>query len=253
MSTAALVLAAGRGERLGHAVPKAFVSLAGTPLLVRSLEAMAAVPEIDSVVPVVPPDHLRLWSELATDAEAGGRSQRLLAKLADAVSGGARRQDSVAAGLAALPASAEWVAVHDAARCLVAPEDVGRVIRRAQQCGAAILAEPARDTIKRVRDGRIRETPPREECWVAQTPQVFRVELLREALAKAEAEGVLGTDDAQLVERLGVEVEVVQSRSPNWKITLPDDLVRAESWLASGPHEPSEPGIAVRLREGLNK
>ena len=108
------------------------------------------------------------------------------------------------------------------------------MIRCAQESGAAILAEPARDTIKRVRAGRIQETPPREECWAAQTPQVFRVELLREALAKAEAEGVLGTDDAQLVERLGVEVRVVESRSPNWKITSPEDLANAERWLAAG-------------------
>jgi 2-C-methyl-D-erythritol 4-phosphate cytidylyltransferase len=143
----------------------------------------------------------------------------------------------VAAGLAALPASIAWVAVHDAARCLVASEDVAEVIRCAQQAGgggAAILAQPARDTIKRVRAGYIRETPPRDECWVAQTPQVFRVELLREALAKAEAEGVLGTDDAQLVERLGVEVRVVESHSPNWKITGPEDLANAERWLDRG-------------------
>lgn len=230
MSTAALVLAAGRGERLGQPIPKAFVSLAGTPLLVRSLEAMAAVPEIDCVLPVVPPNDLRRWSAMAV----GVGSQQLREKLAGAISGGTRRQDSVAAGLASLGRSVEWVAVHDAARCLVTPEDASRVIRRAQRCGAAILAEPVRDTIKRVRGGRILETPPREECWVAQTPQVFRLELLREALAKAEAEGVLGTDDAQLVERLGVEVQVVPSRSPNWKITLPEDLVNAEHWLARG-------------------
>jgi 2-C-methyl-D-erythritol 4-phosphate cytidylyltransferase len=233
MSTAALVLAAGKGERLGHSVPKAFVSLQGSALVVRSMEAMAAVAEIDLVVPVEPPGERQDWSELARAGEGAVGSARLQEKLCGPVSGGALRQDSVAAGLAALPASVEWVAVHDAARCLVASEDVARVIGSAQRVGAAILAQPARDTIKRVRAGLICETPPRGECWVAQTPQVFRVELLREALAKAEAEGVVGTDDAQLVERLGVEVHVVESRSPNWKITLPEDLANAEAWLDS--------------------
>jgi 2-C-methyl-D-erythritol 4-phosphate cytidylyltransferase len=89
-----------------------------------------------------------------------------------------------------------------------------------------------RDTIKRVREGRVVETPPRAECWAAQTPQVFRVEILREALAKAEAEGVIGTDDAQLVEALGVEVRIVPGDPDNLKITGPEDLALAERLLA---------------------
>lgn len=231
MVTAALVLAAGSGERLGHSLPKAFVSLRGSPIVLHSLEAMAQVDEVDWVVPVIPAHQADLWRELALDDEAGAASETLRAKLCAAVAGGARRQDSVAAGVAALPATVEWVAVHDAARCLVARNDVQRVIERAHEHGAAILAEPARDTIKRVRGGLICETPPRDECWAAQTPQVFRAEILREALAKAKADGMEGTDDAQLVERLGVAVRVVESRSPNWKITLPEDLARAERWL----------------------
>lgn len=234
MSTAALVLAAGSGKRLGHSLPKGFVQLRGQSLLLRSLEAMAAVAEIDLILPVVPPGQLQHWRELAVGEENGTGSPSLRQKLEAAVAGGARRQDSVAAGLAALPEGVEWVAVHDAARCLVAPEDARRVILCAQEFGAAILATPARDTIKQVRDGSIYQTPPRAECWAAQTPQVFRLELLREALAKAEAEGALGTDDSQLVERLGVEVRVVESHSANWKITLPEDLADAERWLDRG-------------------
>jgi 2-C-methyl-D-erythritol 4-phosphate cytidylyltransferase len=153
------------------------------------------------------------------------------AKLVEPVGGGAERQDSVRAGMAALPPDVELVAVHDAARCLVRPAAVSRAIAVARREGAAILAVPARDTIKRVSGTRIVETPARAECWTAQTPQVFRVELLREGLAKAEADGYLGTDDAELVERLGVAVHVVEGDSDNLKLTHPEDLAVAERIL----------------------
>jgi 2-C-methyl-D-erythritol 4-phosphate cytidylyltransferase len=125
------------------------------------------------------------------------------------------------------------VAVHDAARCLVTPEEVGRVVAAGKRSGAALLAIPARDTIKRVVDGVVVETPDRRECWAAQTPQVFRIGLLREALEKARADGVVGTDDSQLVERLGADVEVVEGSARNLKITLPEDLALAAGWLGA--------------------
>lgn len=225
MSVVALLLAAGRGERLGHGVPKAFVPLAGRPLLLYALDALLAAPEIDRVVPVVGEGELpRLAEALAGAAQS--------ARLAPPVVGGAERQDSVRAGVAALPAGAAWVAVHDAARALVRPEAVSRVVAVARREGAAILAAPVRDTIKRVEGERIVETPPRATLWAAQTPQVFRADLLREALAKAEAEGSRGTDDAELVERLGVAVHVVPGDADNLKITHPEDVVLAEVILA---------------------
>jgi 2-C-methyl-D-erythritol 4-phosphate cytidylyltransferase len=147
------------------------------------------------------------------------------------VVGGAERQDSVRAGLKALPEGAELVAVHDAARPLVRPEDVTRVVEAARRDGAAILATPVRDTVKRVRQGRVIETPERSECWAAQTPQVFRVRILREAMAKAAADGVVGSDDAQIVERLGVPVTVVEGDPRNIKLTFPEDLAVLERWL----------------------
>jgi len=225
MATAALALAAGRGSRLGADRPKAFVHLAGIPLVVRSVRALAAAQGIDWIQPVIPAEDPGLWREAAQVLEG-------LEGLLAAVPGGAERQDSVRAGLDALPADVDLVAVHDAARALVRPEDVARVVAVARAEGAALLAAPARDTIKRVRDGRVLETPPRETCWVAQTPQVFRRELLAEALAKAAAEGFVGTDDAQLVERLGVPVYVVEGDPRNLKITGPEDLVAAEARLA---------------------
>jgi 2-C-methyl-D-erythritol 4-phosphate cytidylyltransferase len=224
MRTAALVLAAGRGERLGHALPKGFVPLAGRPLLLHALARMEAVAEVERVVPVLPEGALAHYR--AALAVAGP-----LHKLAEPVAGGRERQDSMRAGLAALPEGVEWVAIHDAARPLVSADAVRRVIAAARETGAAILALPVRDTIKRVQGGRIVETPPRAECWAAQTPQVFRVEILREALAKADAEGRLGTDDAQLVEALGIAVHVVTGEPENLKITGPEDLLVAERIL----------------------
>lgn len=212
MQVGALVLAAGRGDRLGSEVPKAFVSLRGRTLLDRSLATLRAVSLVDQVVPVVPAAHVN--------------------DVPGAVAGGAERQDSVRAGLDALEARIDWVAVHDAARCLVTVAEIESVIEAARETGAAILAIPSPDTVKIVSGDRIASTPERSSCWIAQTPQVFRVELLREAMGKARAEGFLGTDDAQLVERLGVAVRVVSGSARNLKITRPEDLRIAEALLA---------------------
>ncbi len=228
MSVAALVLAGGRGERLGHSLPKAFVRVAGAPLLVHALEALAAAPEIDWLIPVVSEDQLDELKALALEARPA-----LAGRLAPPVAGGAERQDSMGAGLAALPEGVDLVVVHDAARPLVRAAAVSRVVEVARREGAAILAVPASDTLKRVRQGRVVETPPRAECWAAQTPQVFRVEILREALEKATAEGRIATDDAQLVEWLGVDVPVVPGDADNLKVTHAADLAVAERALAA--------------------
>ena len=240
MTVAALIVGAGRGERYRASLAgaperelaKAFVSLAGRPLLEHAARALCAVAEISLVVPVLSPEAVGEMTELAPGL-AG------LAKLGAPVAGGAERQDSVRAGLAALPADVRLVAVHDAARPLVRPEDVARVIRAAEASGAAILAAPVPDTVKRVRDGRIVETPPRSELYAAQTPQVFRADWLREAIAKADAEGVRGTDDASLVERLGMPVTIVPGPATNLKITTAADLRLAEILLAEREAERS--------------
>lgn len=231
MSVAALVLAAGRGERLGHDLPKAFVPLAGRPVLLHALEALAAVQEIDCIVPVLAASELDRYRSLAAELPAG-------LKLVEPVVGGAERQDSVRAGLAALPRDASLVAIHDAARPLIRAGAVARVLAAARREGAAILAFPVRDTIKMVRGGRVLATPDRAECYAAQTPQVFRVELLREALAKADAEGRLASDDAQLVEWLGATVAIVEGDPDNLKLTHPEDFAVAERWLAARRGQP---------------
>lgn len=254
MTVAALVVGAGRGERLRSSVsapapeagagaptppraplpPKAFVSLrvaegGGMParrtLLALACRALASSGAVDWIVPVVPPGEEARAREALAALGAGGR-------LAPPVAGGARRQESVQAGLDALPPDVQLVAVHDAARPLVRPEDVARVVAAARAGGAALLAVPAADTLHRVADGGVAETPARRDLWAAQTPQVFRVDWLREALAKARAEKVEGTDDAGLVARLGVSVRVVEGDPSNRKITTAADLAFAELWLA---------------------
>jgi|SRR5262245_7449248 len=228
MRVAALVLGAGAGARLRGArsdgAPKAFVTLAGRSLLARSLAALAAVREIEWLIAVLPAAALTEWA--AVRAELPDAS-RVLAP----VPGGAERADSARAGLAALPAEATHVAVHDAARPLVRPADVARVLEAARAFGAALLAAPVADTIHCVREGRIVSTPPRGECWAAQTPQVFRADWLREAYA---APGGAATDDAALVARLGHPVHVLAGAAENFKITTAADLVRAEALIAAG-------------------
>ena len=230
MRVAALVLAAGRGERFGASQPKAFLPLAGRPLVVHAIEALAACAAIEWIVPVLPAAEIGRLAAWPWSATAAG-------KVLAPVAGGAERQDSMDAGLSALSPDAEFVAVHDAARPLVRPADVARVITAAARSGAALLAVPVRDTLKRVREGRVVETPQREGLWAAQTPQVFRAALLREALAKARTDAFQGTDDAQLVERLGAAVEIVEGDPSNLKITWPPDLAWAEACLQQRQRE----------------
>jgi len=232
MRVAAIVLGAGSGARLRAtleaAPPKALVSLAGVSLLARSIAVLASAREIEWIQPVLPADALAAGARICAELPDAARVR-------PPVAGGAERQDSAQAGLAALPEGVTHVAIHDAARPLVRAPDVARVIAAALEHGAAILAEPVRDTIHRVVAGRILATPPRAECFAAQTPQVFRIDWLREAYAKAQAEGVRGTDDAALVAGFGNPVHVVAGEPDNFKITTAADLARAEALLARPP------------------
>ncbi|MAG30789.1 MAG: 2-C-methyl-D-erythritol 4-phosphate cytidylyltransferase [Deltaproteobacteria bacterium] len=226
-SVAALVLGAGRGERLGFDLPKAFVPLAGRTLIEHSIRALAEASCLGRIVPVLAP---REFARFEAIGLAG------IEALDGPVEGGMERQDSMRAGLASLEDEVEWVAVQDAARCLVAPEDIRSVVAVARDAGAAILAEPVRDTIKLVSDGRVEETPLRAGLWAAQTPQVIRRDWLEEAVEAAERAGRQATDDAQLVEWLGYPVRVVRATAPNPKITRPEDLLLAEALLEQRRH-----------------
>lgn len=221
-SVAALVLGAGRGVRLGGSLPKAFVPVAKRTLIEWSIRALVESQAIGRIQPVLDPAEFSRFKELGLHE---------IAQLVEPVAGGEERQDSVRAGLRSLPEEVEWVAVHDAARCLASPMDIRRVVLAARESGAAILVERVRDTIKRVLDGRVVETPARDSCWAAQTPQVMRRDWLEAAMEAATRAGRVGTDDAQLLEWVDLPVRVVEARAPNGKITRPEDLVMAEVLL----------------------
>jgi 2-C-methyl-D-erythritol 4-phosphate cytidylyltransferase len=226
--TVAIVVAGGPGTRLGAKGPKGFVQLAGQPLVVRSLRAMLASPAVDRAVVVVPAG---LLARARTLLEPFNDPQRPFT----VVEGGAERQDSVRNGLAAA-GDADLIAIHDAARPFVSRAVVEAVIAAARRHGAAIVATPATDTLKQVHpDGWIEATPPRERLWLAQTPQVFRADLLRAAHAQATGSGA--TDDAALVEAIGQRIFVVRGNPENHKITTPEDLRWAE-WLLAQPAAP---------------
>lgn len=218
----AVVPAAGSGSRLGAAERKQFLELEGRSLLSWSLHALLEAVPLEGIV-VSLPAGLSLPAAERCDARVVG------------CTGGASRAESVAAGLAALPAAGrDWVLVHDAARPCVPASDIQRLVHSVTSSGeGAILAQPVADTLKRV-DGRARvvATVDRSDLWRALTPQMFRVDELRAALADALASGDAITDEASAMERAGYPVRLVEGSAANIKVTYPGDLPLAAFWLA---------------------
>lgn len=230
MQIAAIIVAGGKGLRMGAETRKQYLKLDGVPILVRTLNAFLSCPKIHRIILAAPADDFPfIRSELVSLLPGGDRV--VLA------AGGAERQESVYSGLKALGTDFKGlVAVHDGVRPFVSEEEILRVCEAASGCGAAILAVPAFETLKRVgRGGAIAGTLSRDGLWMAQTPQVFHADLLFRAHDEARAQGVLGTDDASLVERLGHTVEVVAGSRCNIKITTPDDLDLASLFLPRFP------------------
>ena len=220
----AIIPAAGSGTRVGGQIPKQFLELAGAPILLHTMQRFIECDDIGAVAVALPADRLDEFRTRSQDA-----SNR---KPIFYVGGGAERSDSILNALEAVAhLNPEIVAVHDAVRPLVTPAQIAAVIAKAKEIGAAILALPATDTIKEVEDGLIQRTIDRRRIWRAQTPQAFRYDLLMRANQEAKAAGLpsaLTTDDALLVERLGVPVAVVEGSPNNIKITTPEDLILAE-------------------------
>ena len=223
LKAAAVIVAAGRGERFGVAA-KCLVTLAGRPLLAYSLDAAERATTVASIV-VVAGAH----TQMEIDELVAAGPWR---KPVQVVVGGAERQHSVAAGVAATSGECDVVVVHDAARPLVEAAAFDRCAVAAHEFGAAILAAPVVDTIKRVRAEQVIATVPRDELWSAQTPQAFRRELLLSALASEAAGMYAFTDEAGLFEALGLAVAIVPNEQPNLKITRPGDLAIAEALLS---------------------
>ena len=223
MRTVAIVVAGGTGVRMGAGMPKAFIPLAGRPMVVWAIDALAATPGVDGIVLVAPPG-------LEGDATA---ALGLAVDLLRVVTGGMTRSRSVLAGLDATPADAERVLVHDAARPLITPDLVGRVLAALDDADGAIAAAPLADTLKRVdEDLAITATADRRGLWRAQTPQAFSASALRGAFAAADAATLdAATDCSSLVEAEGGRVRVVPSGGPNLKVTTPADLALAERLL----------------------
>jgi 2-C-methyl-D-erythritol 4-phosphate cytidylyltransferase len=221
----AILAAAGRGARMGQ--PKQLLELGGKPIAAWSLQTIASARAITQIVVACEPDERSKFERLAATVGAG--------KVRGVVSGGARRQDSVFAALRSLADVPELVVVHDGARPFVSEDILARVLEQAREHGGAIAAVPVKDTIKLVNEGAIIDkTIPRERLWAAQTPQAFLYDLLFRAHVSAEADGFMGTDDAELVERLGgASIAIVESTYENLKITTPEDLIVAER-IAAG-------------------
>jgi 2-C-methyl-D-erythritol 4-phosphate cytidylyltransferase/2-C-methyl-D-erythritol 2,4-cyclodiphosphate synthase len=230
----AIIAAGGRGARFGGDLPKQLLTLGGQPILQRTVAAFLDCARISEVIVALPPD-------LAADPPAYLRTAR---KPLRVVEGGARRQDSVANAFAQVAAPTEVVLVHDAARPLVSNAVIGRAIDAARDSGAAIAAVKAHDTVKQGNAaGMVVDTLKRDEIYLAQTPQAFRVEVLRHALHHAATAAADVTDEAMMVERAGHPVRLVEGDARNLKITTPDDLAIAERLIA--PAAPGAPALRV--------
>lgn len=232
MKVAVILPAAGLGTRMAKSQPdagthsrKQFLQLEGVPILLHTIRKFARCAAVGEIVVALRGDDIA-WVQDLLDAEQLAKPVRL-------VVGGDSRQQSVENALSHLDADTELVAVHDAVRPFVELDAVEKVIEEAAACGAAILGIVPVDTVKRVHLSRIETTIPRERLVMAQTPQVFTLPIIREAFAKATADGFVGTDEASLVERLeNVNIHVVPGSDRNIKITKPTDLYLAKLFLA---------------------
>lgn len=228
MSKAAVIIpAGGLGLRMAAGRPKQFLELGGLPLLARTVALFREIPEISAIVVAAPSAYLLETRKMLERHTPG---PLLL------VAGGATRQESVRAGLAALPPEIGLVAVHDGVRPLLDPDLVRACLAAAAEGGAAMLAVPVKDTVKEVRAGQVVvRTVDRRALWLAQTPQAARRELLEQAFASALRDDFSGTDEAALLERIGCEVRIVMGSERNIKITRPEDMALAEALLPERP------------------
>jgi 2-C-methyl-D-erythritol 4-phosphate cytidylyltransferase len=222
----AVVLAAGQGRRLGGVTPKPLVPICGRPLVLRTLDRIFAANVIEQVVLVVPTDQISRCESLLRSDEALHDRPWVLQP------GGATRQQSSSFGLRRVPVESEIVMIHDGARPFVSAGLIERAVQAAAERQAVVAGLPVRDTIKVVsRDGWVQSTLERSTLWEIQTPQAFNRSLIDRAHRAAEGDPTEATDDAMLVERLGVPVYVVPGERSNLKITAPEDVLVAEALL----------------------
>lgn len=212
---------------MGASTPKQFLTLGGVPLLAQTLRALEAAEEIVEIILAVPEsDREFCLKDIVTPHR--------FTKVSQIVTGGAERQDSVRHALQAVSQEIEFVLVHDAVRPFVTRDMIRLVVEAAAKHGAALVAIPMKDTVKHVgEDGLVEQTIDRGRLWLAQTPQAFRRALFEEAHRRASGSGFRGTDDTQLVERMGHPVAIVEGSGENIKITRPEDFAVGEAILAA--------------------
>ena len=219
----AILVAAGRGARMGR--DKLFLEVAGKPVVAHTWARFDEARCIDQIVVVVRAGMEKKFAALAKKYKFRKKFQ--------IVTGGAERQDSVWAGLEAAPPKAQIVAVHDAARPCVNNDLIAATVKYAEETGAAVAAHPVTDTIKESADGRlIQRTLDRSQLWAMETPQTFRFDVIRRAIAAARAKKMLFTDDTASCELIGQPVRLVSSIAPNPKVTVPGDLPIVETLLS---------------------
>lgn len=223
----AIIVAAGKGIRMGPNTDKLFLEVAGRPVVAHTWQRFADAPEIDDIVMVVRDGMQETFEKLAR--------QYGLKRPFRLVAGGAERQDSVWNGLEALKPGTEIVAIQDAARPCTSREIIAATIAAARETGAAVAAQPVTDTIKETADGTtISRTLDRSKLWAMQTPQTFRVEIIRRALSAVREKKMQVTDDTAACELIGQPVRLVAGSSPNPKVTVPADLPYIELLLKRG-------------------
>lgn len=224
MNNWAVIVAAGKSARFGGQIPKQFCEVAGKPLLAWTIMAFEKAASIGQIILVVAKENFE-------SARKDVIEKYNFRKVTQVVIGGQSRKDSVYNALKRISAPAGIVAIHDGARLLVEPKDIDRVVECARKNKAAMLAIPATDTVKQVVKNIIVKTLPRGEIWLAQTPQAFEFELIKKAHENFRGKSEDITDDASLLEYAGTKVKVIEPRSPNPKVTTPEDLAFVESIL----------------------
>lgn len=225
----AIIVAGGVGKRFGNPGGKQLVRVAGKPLMTWSIEAFSRSNLVGHIVVVCPEGREDEMRSRAIEPYAEGLETPISYAVA-----GEERQDSTRAGLEAVPAGFGVVAVHDCARPLITTKAIDNALLKLMcdpELDGVVCGQPAIDTLKIMDGEQIGETPDRSRYWTVQTPQIFRTEVLRRAMAEADAEGFVGTDDSSLVERAGGRVVCVESPRDNLKVTVPEDLPLVETLL----------------------
>ena len=222
MTTVAIIPAAGSGKRMHGGLSKQYLPVDGKMILLHTLRVFELSPDIDEIILIAPEEDIPMVRQMIVEP-------RGMSKVCHVMAGGKQRQDSVRNGLAVVADHTDIVLIHDAVRPFISESLIRQTVREAEKHGAVTVGMPVKDTIKRVDPGGwIVETMNRQVLWMTQTPQAFRRSVIQEAYRRADQDQFYGTDDASLVERMGLQVKMIAASYANIKITTPEDLLMAE-------------------------